>query len=133
MPRHIDNTPVDPAYYRSQQAKDISERELSEWIIDRLRLAGFSLIYHTQSSVGSETGFPDIEAAKMGGPLLCIEVKREDGKLTAGRIIPKSGRWLPGQDEWLATLASCPGVRARVVRPSQWLNGDFERWLTEEA
>ena len=132
MPRRKD-TAVNPDYFKNQVAKDVSERELQEWVVDRLHMAGFDLVYHTKLALGSDAGFPDLVAAKRGAPVLFIECKSEKGQLTPGRLDKRNNLWLNGQDEWAAVLGDRADVRYCLVRPSTWLDGTFEAWLTGEV
>jgi VRR-NUC domain len=83
----------------------VTERDLQDWVIEFARLHGWSW-YHTHDSRRSPAGYPDICLARPGGPVIFVELKRENGRVTAE------------QRRWLDLLGSCPGVRARVVRPS---------------
>lgn len=132
MPRKTDDTPINPAYFQRQVAKDVSEAELQEWVIEAMRARGY-LVFHPRVSRNSEPGFPDLVAAKRGCVTLFIECKKEKGKLTPGRMAPRSNRWLPGQDEWAEVLDNRADVRYLLIRPWDWLSGEIGKELRGEA
>lgn len=80
---------------------------------------------HVQwTAVHSPRGWPDlslfrgVDGGDGDGELVFIELKREKAKTT------------PFQDEWLAALATVPGVKfAGVIRPSDWYAGRVEQIL----
>lgn len=85
-------------------------------VVTAARLLGW-MVYHTYDSRRSEPGFPDLvlchpEKRKT----LCVELKRQDGKLTQA------------QDAWLRVLEAS-GVRCAVWRPGDWPT--VEKVLTE--
>lgn len=87
----------------------ISETELQNTIIDMARVMGY-LVYHSHLSRRSEPGFPDLVVLSqppMHSRLIFIECKAEKGRLTKGRISPRTGRYLPGQEDWIHALKQC--------------------------
>lgn len=71
------------------------------------------LVYHTYDSRRSQPGFVDLVLCKPGtedraGRLVLLELKSARGRLTVD------------QAEWLAALATVPGLTARLARPSDW-------------
>ena len=99
------------------QGKDImTEAEVQSTVIERLRSLG-ALVFHPKRSDQSEPGFPDIEAV-LPNKILWVETKSETGKLRKGRFAPKSGRWLPGQQEWIDAINRVHPGSAWVVKPS---------------
>ena len=87
----------------------ISEADLQQTIIEAARAHGY-LVYHASNSRRSEPGFPDLVIA--GGADLCkamvwfVECKAGRGRLTSGRVSPRTGRRLPGQKDWAMVLAA---------------------------
>jgi hypothetical protein len=110
-------------------AMAMTERDLMDTVLEYLRASGY-LVFHPYDSRRSEPGFPDMVAAG-NGRLLFIECKRHGQGLRQGKMGRR--RWLPGQDEWKEVLCQCPGVEFRVVRPLDWLSGDFQRFIEEEG
>ncbi len=80
------------------------------------RLKGW-LVYHTHDSRHSEPGFLDLICIK-GEIQLVIECKGEHEKLIPAKVAPRTGRYLPGQQEWIDAFAQVKVVKALVVRPS---------------
>lgn len=68
--------------------------------------------YHTHDSRRSAGGFPDLVLIR-GPRLLVAELKSQ------------SGRYAPGQEEWLMAFATA-GVEAYLWRPLDWLDGSIE-------
>jgi RecB family endonuclease NucS len=100
--------------YTEAVAKDMKERELQENVITCARLMGYTLIYHTWSSVHSPGGFPDLVLCKPSDKrIIYIELKSEKGKLTASQV------------EWLEGLHAC-GQETYLFRPSDWLSGHIK-------
>lgn len=96
----------------------ITEAELLATVVDMARALGW-LVHHTHDSRRSESGVPDllmVNNQHMGRPrVIFAELKSEGAKLTRGRTSPKTGRWLPGQREWLSALDRCVNVRVALV------------------
>lgn len=87
----------------------ITEAEFQQTVIDLARTLGW-LVFHAKDSRRSETGFLDlllVSQEPMPPRLLFMELKKEGGKLTKGRCAPRSGRQLPGQEDWVKALARC--------------------------
>ncbi len=92
------------------------ERDFMQEIIAWLEDRGW-LVYHTHNSRFSQTGFPDLFCVRKN-QAIALEVKAEGKPLRKGRV-SKRGKWLPGQDEWLAALNHA-GVKALAVWPMTW-------------
>jgi len=97
----------------SSLPENINERTFQAAIVELARLAGWRT-YHTFDSRRSESGFPDLCMTR-GGRLLAVELKAMKGKVSLA------------QREWLAALASCPGVEVHIWRPGDW--DEIERTL----
>lgn len=95
-------------YLRRGQPAPVSEKAWQETVVRLLHQHGYAYCYHTWNSRRSPSGFPDLIAVHhlAGRPLLAIELKREDGQVTAA------------QAAWLDALAGCSGVVAEVWRPA---------------
>lgn len=61
----------------------MSERDWQQLVVDYARLHGW-WTYHTLNAIGSEPGWPDLVLARTG-EVLFVELKREDGKVTAAQ------------------------------------------------
>lgn len=112
---------------------DVSEAQLQDTIIEMARAMGF-LVYHTHRSRFSEPGFPDLvlmSQEPMRPRLIFIECKAEGGRLTKGRISPRTRRYLPGQQDWVDAFGRCAGefspVEVLVLYPRNL--DDIERIL----
>ena len=107
----------------------ITEKDFQATVIDLARSLGW-IVGFTHDSRKSEPGEPDL---RMVHPVqyrvIFAELKTAKGKLTKGRYT-KSGRWLPGQDQWQDALISCPGVEYYLWRPDG-LDGEIEQILRE--
>ena len=107
----------------------ITEKDFQATVIDLARTYGW-IVGFTHDSRKSEPGEPDL---RMVHPdqhrVIFAELKTVKGKLTKGRL-NKSGRWLPGQDEWQSALISS-GVEYYLWRPDG-LDGEIERILGGE-
>jgi hypothetical protein len=105
----------------------ITEKDFQATVIDLARSLGW-IVGFTHDSRKSEPGEPDL---RMVHPprVIFAELKTTKGKLTKGRY-NKSGRWLPGQDQWQDALISCPGVEYYLWRPDG-LDGEIEQILRE--
>ena len=93
---------------KEPQSVAMTERELMGSLRDAARQCGW-LWYHTQVSLYSARGFPDVAMVKVnadGTARLAIwELKGPKGIVTEA------------QQVWLDALALVPGVDVRVVRP----------------
>jgi len=95
----------------------MTERDLQGFVIELARWMGYSLIYHSWTSIHSPGGFPDLVLCRpTDGKLLFVELKREVGKVTVT------------QQLWLDGLRAC-GSAAYVLRPSDWYSGHIEELL----
>ncbi len=81
-----------------------TEKELMETIRHAALECGWRY-YHTQVSLYSARGFPDIVMVRRGR-MLVWEIKGPKGKPT------------PAQTEWIEDLKQVPGVDARVIYPN---------------
>lgn len=65
----------------------LSERDWQRLVVDFATLHGW-WTYHTNNSLRSNPGWPDLVLARPG-EVLFVELKREDGKVTAaqGRVL----------------------------------------------
>lgn len=93
--------------------KAISEAELQRSITDMADLYRVKW-HHEVDSRKSKAGFPDLVLC--GSRLEMWELKKQDGTVT------------PDQREWLEALMRA-GTTARVVRPSDLLNGSVQKWM----
>ena len=105
----------------------ITEKDFQATVIDLARTYGW-IVGFTYDARKSEPGEPDLRMVRPPR-VIFAELKTVKGKLTKGRW-NKSGRWLPGQDQWAAVLSECPGVEYYLWRPDG-LDGDIERILRE--
>jgi hypothetical protein len=105
----------------------ITEEDFQATVIDLARYLGW-IVGFTHDSRKSEPGEPDLRMVRPPR-VIFAELKTVKGKLTKGRY-NKSGRWLPGQDQWQDALISCPGVEYYLWRPDG-LDGEIERILRE--
>ena len=90
-------------------AEVITEAQLTQTIIEMARAFGF-LVYHTGDSRRNEPGVPDllmVSQPPMRPRVIFLEIKSAVGKLRPGRVSPRTGRYLPGQEDWLAALRRC--------------------------
>ncbi len=92
--------------YERLQWQAMTEKQYMQQIADAAQKLGWR-VYHTFLAVYSAQGFPDLVCVR-GGRMLCLEVKRQKGKLTERQV------------DWLRELAKVPGVEALVVRPSDF-------------
>jgi hypothetical protein len=106
----------------------ITEKDFQATVIDLARSLGW-IVGFTHDSRKSEPGEPDLRMVRPPR-VIFAELKTAKGKLTKGRS-NKSGRWLPGQDQWQDALISCPGVEYYLWRPDG-LDGEIERILRGE-
>lgn len=97
-------------------ALDIREKDLQRHVRTFAEQMGWS-VHVTWVSMHSPRGWPDLTCYRHG-ELVCIELKREKGKMS------------PEQEAWLERLCTVPGVRwAGVIRPSQWFAGELDAIL----
>lgn len=90
-----------------------SESDLSAFVNDFARLAGWRRIHFRPAKVGErwttalegDVGFPDWTLVR-GDRLVFAELKSQKGRMG------------PGQPEWLHDLGQVPGVETYVWRPS---------------
>lgn len=94
-----------PAQMADRANREMSERQLEEWVRATARLTGWRR-YHTQRSERSPAGFPD-DVLVRGDTLLLVELKRQLGS-----------RLTPDQRAWMADLAQVRTVVLDVWRPS---------------
>jgi hypothetical protein len=93
----------------------ITERDFQATVIDMARTYGW-IVGFTHDSRKSEPGEPDLRMIRPPR-VIFAELKTVKGRISKGRW-NKSGRWLPGQDEWGEALASCPWVEYYLWRPT---------------
>ena len=105
----------------------ITEKDFQATVIDLARTYGW-IVGFTYDARKSEPGEPDLRMVRPPR-VIFAELKTVKGKLTKGRY-NKSGRWLPGQDQWQDALISCPGVEYYLWRPDG-LDGEIEQILRE--
>lgn len=93
---HLGPPPEQRDYWRMHAETDLDA------LVRRTALALGYFPYHTRYSIRSEAGFPDwvLVAPRR---LVIAECKRE-GDLPRPGHFGARGRWVPGQDEWLARL-----------------------------
>ena len=98
----------------------ITEAQHQDRIIELARDLGW-LVGSTKDSRGSEDGEPDLRMVHpVQGRAIVIECKDQRGRYRKAREAPKSGRLLPGQDDWAEAYKACPGVEYYLSRPSDW-------------
>ncbi len=98
----------------------ITEAEHQDRIIELARDFGW-LVGSTKDSRRSEDGEPDLRMVHpVQGRAIVIECKDQRGRYRKARVAPKSGRLLPGQDDWAEAYKQCPGVEYYLSRPSDW-------------
>lgn len=82
------------------------EKDWSQTVYDAARRCGWRA-YRVLRSKGSTPGVPDLMLLKPGR-IIFAELKNEKGDPTAA------------QSEWLAELATVPGVETFLWRPQDW-------------
>lgn len=92
---------------RARLLDTMPEAELLDCVLTGLRQRGF-ICWHVVDSRLMSAGLPDVIAVKLGGPLLCWELKSSTGRVR------------PAQRRALDAFASATGVDARVIRPADW-------------
>ena len=99
-------------------AKSMSERDLSQNVIERARLFGWKVArWPTWRPTGTDPGVPDLLLAKEGREPICAELKSETGKLS------------PDQSAWMHALH--PHVLWKCWRPSDWISGAIDEVLRD--
>lgn len=83
-----------------------TEAQFQSAVVNVARARGWGMIYHTQHSLHSAAGFPDLVMVR-GEELLFAELKSAKGKVK------------PEQIEWIAALGRTP-ARAFIWRPCDW-------------
>lgn len=109
----LQTSPAERALF-SRVTEDDVDREVR-------RLAGLYgwRHYHTRYSLRSQAGFPDVFLLRPPR-VVTAELKRQGGLPTVTRVVyDRRGfpRWVDGQLEWLADLASCPQVETYLWWP----------------
>ena len=95
----------------------VSEKVFRQQVMNAARSLDW-WVYFTWSSLNSPRGFPDL--VMLNPPrVVFAELKTTKGKASTWKIM-KSGRWAPGQVEWLETLRQCPGVETYLWTPRDW-------------
>lgn len=105
------------AEYHQLQADQMREADLQSLVIRNARGYGWTLIYHTRTSVGSAPGYPDLHLLHPAGISMFVELKSQKGKLTQP------------QNDWLAALRAA-GCNAHVIRPIHAFDGTLTHLLT---
>lgn len=107
--------------YLDALAKEMSEGELEDNIIEAAHLCGWMVVHHRpartadgswRTAIKGDPGFPDLVLAR-DGQVLLRELKREKEK-------PR-----PNQVTWLEAL----GDHGGIWRPSDWLSGRIQHEL----
>jgi len=104
---------MDAADYFAQQRLGWPEKEFQSEVLQLLRDAGYTRIYHTYFSDRSEKGFPDVFALGPGLRPLFAELKSMRGKLSRE------------QEEWGEALREA-GEAFFVWRPCCWNSGELQ-------
>lgn len=93
---------IDVPAYKELVAKQMSEKQLQQFVIDTASHFGW-LHYHTHDSRRSAAGFPDLVLVR-DVELLFVELKAQRGRLRDEQVV------------WLRALeAACKGKRATEV------------------
>jgi len=93
----------------------ITEKDFQATVIDLARQLGW-IVGFTYDARKSEPGEPDLRMVRPPR-IIFAELKTVKGRISKGRW-NKSGRWLPGQDEWGKALSECPWVEYYLWRPT---------------
>jgi len=97
-----------------------TEAEHQDHIIELARDLGW-LVGSTKGSMGSEQGEPNLRMVHpIQGRAIVIECKDQTEHYRKAGVDPKSGRLLPGEDDWAEAYKVCPGVEYYLSRPSDW-------------
>lgn len=104
-----------PLTQQQRLARDMSEAELQDCIIALAETLHWTAFHIRDSRRQRVTGLPDLEL------LRTPKAERWELKTELGKISPV-------QERVIALLRSC-GMVVRVVRPSDWLEGNVEGWL----
>ena len=87
-----------------------TEKQFQAAVVQYAKLKGWE-VYHTEFSIRSNKGFPDLTLARIGkdgtGRIIFAELKSEKGKVTED------------QKKWLELLSDCP-CETYLWRPSDW-------------
>jgi hypothetical protein len=94
----------------------MTERQLDDCVARVARVYGWTLSYHSWSSIHSAAGFPDRVFVRPPR-LVFVELKRLGGKVS------------PEQRAWLMALETCPGIEVYLWTPADWMAGEVERVL----
>ena len=124
--------------YRQSVANAMTEAELQSYILDACERLGVIWVWHDNDSRKNASGLPDL-LILLPGRMLAWELKTEKAakqmrtweKLSASRR--KITRYKIRLAVQLGTILRFrrAGVRARVVRPRDWLSGWVMRELLE--
>lgn len=96
-------------------ARAMSEDQLLTAVTDLAHLFGL-LVHHETDSRKSPKGLPDLII--VGRTVVWLELKSQIGRIR------------PEQQVWLERLTQA-GEQARVIRPTDWLDGTVEQLLRE--
>lgn len=97
--------------------------QVMDGLTDAARRLGY-LVYHAPRSEKSEPGFPDLVIAGFGR-VYALECKSRGEPLRSATVAPRTGRVLPGQDDWLAAFCAVAGITATVVRGEPEADGEL--------
>lgn len=99
---------------------DWTEKQFQSNVLAMAKALGW-MVYHTFDSRRSAAGFPDLVLVHPGQRrVLFWELKTEKGRVA------------PAQKLWISALAAV-GMEAKVMRPSDWVNGTIENELRGKA
>jgi hypothetical protein len=98
--------------YRGYVERTTTERQFQDVVRGYAALCGWTHIYHTLRSKGSDPGFPDLVLVRHQ-VVLFVELKTQKGKVR------------PEQESWGQALVQVEGaagkhVKYRIWRPSDW-------------
>lgn len=94
-----------------------SETEFQVAIVRLARQMGY--LVHAERPARTQHGWATPIQGVAGWPDIAL-IHPERHVLHLWEAKTERGRLRPEQAAWLAALATCPGVDARVVRPSDW-------------
>ena len=111
--------------YNEQQFKSPvlmwSEAEFQSHVVRLAKTLGYTKIYHTKDSRGSEAGFPDLMMIHgKTKRAMFVELKSQQGRVSAA------------QESWLDDLR-LGGHFAEGWRPSDWVSRRIEKLLRAGA
>jgi hypothetical protein len=95
-------------------ARNMTEAQLQTAVMRLARALGW-LTYHTQFSIRSVPGFPDLLMVHPQHGLVALELKTSRGRVG------------PAQQDWITALGR--HIYARVIRPSDLIDGTVEKIL----